>query len=51
MYAWIWRHLPGRLVIRMLQALMLVTAIVTLLFLVVVPWLAHRLPYNDVATG
>ena len=51
MYGWIWRHLPGPLVIRMMQALMLVAAVVTLLFLVVFPWLEPRLPFNDVTTG
>lgn len=51
MYSWIWRHLPGPLPIRALQALMLVTAVVMLLFLVMFPWLEPRLPFNDVTTG
>jgi hypothetical protein len=51
MYSWIWRHLPGPLVVRVVQALMLVTAIVMLLFLVVFPWLEPRLPFNEVTTG
>jgi hypothetical protein len=37
--------------IRLLQVMILVTAIVTLLFLVVFPWLEPRLPFNDVTTG
>ncbi|MGH3973444.1 MAG: hypothetical protein ACRDS9_08960 [Pseudonocardiaceae bacterium] len=51
MYSWIWRHLPGPLVVRVVQALMLVTAIVMLLFLVVFPWMEPRLPFNEVTTG
>ena len=51
MYSWIWRHLPGPLPIRAVQALMLVTAVVMLLFLVVFPWLEPSLPFNDVTTG
>ncbi|MGH3933752.1 MAG: hypothetical protein ACRDS1_02000 [Pseudonocardiaceae bacterium] len=51
MYSWIWRHLPGPLAVRVLQALMLVTAIVMLLFLVVFPWMEPRLPFNEVTTG
>ncbi len=51
MYSWIWRHLPGPLVVRLVQALMLVTAIVMLLFLVVFPWVEPWLPFNEVTTG
>ena len=51
MYSWIWRHLPGSRVIRVLQALMLVTAVVILLLLVVFPWVEPRLPFNQVTTG
>ncbi len=51
MYSWIWRHLPGSRTVRVVQALMLVAAVVTLLLLVVFPWLEPQLPFNDVTTG
>lgn len=51
MYAWIWRQLPGPTALRVLEALLLVTAVVALLLFVVFPWLEPRLPFNDVTTG
>ena len=36
MYVWLWRHLPGPLVARLLQ------------LLVVFPWVEPHLPWNDV---
>ena len=48
MYAWIWRHLPGPLVVRLLGALLLLAAAVAVLFLVVFPWVEPLLPYSDV---
>jgi hypothetical protein len=48
MYAWIWRHLPGRWPLKTLLALVMVGAIVTVLFLWVFPWLEPRLPFNQV---
>jgi hypothetical protein len=51
MYGWIWRNLPGPTAARVLQALLLVLASVVLLFLVVFPWLAPLLPFDDVTTG
>jgi hypothetical protein len=51
MYGWIWRHLPGPPAMRLLQALMLMAAVVTLLLLVVFPWVEPRLPFNAVTTG
>lgn len=50
MYSWIWRHLPGSPAVRLVQALMLVAVVVTLLFLVVFPWVEPRLPFNAVTT-
>ncbi len=37
MYAWIWRHLPGPLPVRVTTALVLVLAAAALLLLVVFP--------------
>ncbi|HEV7452482.1 MAG TPA: hypothetical protein VGO16_14065 [Pseudonocardiaceae bacterium] len=51
MYSWIWRHLPGPRAVRLLQALILVAAVVALLLLVVFPWVEPRLPFNEVTTG
>jgi hypothetical protein len=48
MYVWLWRHLPGPLVVRLLQALVLLAGVVVALFLWVFPWVEAQLPYNDV---
>ncbi len=48
MYAWIWRHLPGPVPVRVLIALLLLVAVVALLFTVVFPWLDPFLPFNKV---
>lgn len=49
MYAWIWRHLPGPVAVRVLTALLLVAGVVALLMFVVFPWAEPMLPFNDVA--
>lgn len=51
MYGWIWRHLPGPFAVKLIEAAVLVAAIVALLFLVVFPWAEPRLPFNDVTTS
>jgi hypothetical protein len=51
MYGWIWRHLPGSRGVKLLQALLLVAVVVTVLMLVVFPWVEPRLPFNAVTTG
>ncbi len=51
MYAWIWRQLPGPTAVRVLEALLLVAAVVALLLFVVFPWIEPQLPFNDVTTG
>lgn len=51
MYSWIWRHLPGTPALRVLQALVLVAAVVALLLYVVFPWVEPQLPFNSVTTG
>lgn len=48
MYAWLWRHLPGTLALRILQAVILVAAVVALLMFLVFPWLEPRLPFSGV---
>ena len=51
MYGWIWRHLPGPVALRLLQALVLFLAVVALLFFVVFPWLEPYLPFDHATTG
>lgn len=51
MYSWIWRHLPGPRAVKVVEALLLITAVLALLMFVVFPWLEPRLPFNDVTTG
>ena len=51
MYGWIWRHLPGPLPVRIIEALLLISAVVALLLFVVFPWIEPRLPFNQVTTG
>lgn len=48
MYGWIWRHLPGPLPARAAQALLLLAAVVTALFLWVFPRVEAQLPYSNV---
>jgi hypothetical protein len=48
MYPWIWRHLPGPLVLRLAQVLVLLAAVGLVLFLWVFPWAEAQLPYSDV---
>ena len=51
MYTWIWRHLPGPLALRLLQAVVLLGAAVAVLFFVVFPWVEPHLPYSDVTVN
>lgn len=51
MYGWIWRHLPGGVALRTVQALVLVLAVVALLLFVVFPWVEPRLPFTSVTVG
>ncbi len=49
MYGWIWNHLPGPTVLRVLLVLSLIAAVVGLLFTVVFPWAVTWLPGQDVS--
>lgn len=51
MYVWIWRHLPGPLVVRLGQVLVLLAGTVALLFFVVFPRVEPLLPYSDVTVA
>jgi len=48
MYVWIWRHLPGGIGLRVLQAALLVLAVAALLLFVVFPAVEPRLPSNPI---
>jgi len=49
MYGWIWRHLPGPTLLRLVLAMALLAAVVLLLFNVVFPWAVTWLPGQDVS--
>jgi hypothetical protein len=51
MYAWIWRHLPGPLVVRLLTSLVLIALIVLALFTEVFPWAERVLPFLHVTVN
>lgn len=48
MYVWLWRHLPGSLALKLLQALVLFLAVVALLMFVIFPWIEPHLPISHV---
>jgi hypothetical protein len=48
MYVWIWRRLPGPLLLRMVQALALLALVLAALFSWVFPWVEAQLPYSEV---
>lgn len=50
MYAWIWRHLPGPLAVRILTAVVLLAGVIALLMFVIFPWAEPKLPFNNVTT-
>jgi hypothetical protein len=48
MYVWIWRHLPGPVVVKLGQTLVLIAAVSLLLLFVVFPWIEPHLPISQV---
>jgi hypothetical protein len=48
MYVWIWRHLPGPLALRVLQAALLIAAVCAVLLFWVFPEVEPLLPWSDV---
>ena len=48
MYGWLWGRLPGPTVLKVVEAVVLAGLVVALLFLVVFPWVADRLPFDQV---
>ena len=51
MYTWIWRHLPGPLLAKLGQTLLLVAAVCALLLFVIFPWIEPHLPISQVTVG
>jgi hypothetical protein len=51
MYAWLWRHLPGPVVVRLLMSLLLIVLIVLGLFTEVFPWAERVLPFLQVTVN
>jgi hypothetical protein len=47
MYGFVWRHLPGPTIVRVLLALVLVAAVIAVLFVWVFPALAPIMPFNN----
>ncbi|MFV0453310.1 MAG: hypothetical protein ACK5LS_13915 [Propioniciclava sp.] len=50
-YSWLWRILPGPTVLKLLQAGILVAAVVAVLFTWVFPQIAPLLPFNENTVG
>ncbi len=48
MYVWIWRHLPGPLGAKVVQATVLVLAVAALLLFVIFPWIEPHLWFTQV---
>jgi hypothetical protein len=51
MYAWIWRHLPGRMPVKVAQAALLVAVLCALLLFVIFPWIEPHLPFTHVTVN
>jgi hypothetical protein len=47
-YVWFWRHLPGRLPIRLLLCLLTLAVIILLLFFWIFPVVEPHLPFGKV---
>jgi hypothetical protein len=48
MYAWLWRHLPGAVPLRIAQCLLLLAGIIAVLLFVIFPAIEPHLPFGDV---
>jgi len=51
MYSWIFRNLPGPLWLRILEALILLAAVVLLLMVYVFPWISQYSPFTESTIG
>ena len=51
MYVWLWRHLPGPVLARVLQCLVLLAGVTVVLMIAVFPRVEPLLPYQDVTVN
>ncbi|MFJ6211977.1 hypothetical protein ACIQGZ_01340 [Streptomyces sp. NPDC092296] len=51
MYGWIWRRLPGKVLVKAVISLLLVFGIVYVLFQHVFPWAEPLLPFGEVTVN
>jgi hypothetical protein len=51
MYGWLWRHLPGPTVVRVLISAILLTLVVVACFTWVYPAIAPHMPFNETTVG
>ena len=51
MYGWMWRHLPGPVVVRLLICAVLVVAVIVACFAWLYPAIAPHMPFNDTTVG
>lgn len=51
MYGWLWRHLPGPTVVRLLIALLFAAGVLAACFLWVYPAVAPYMPFNETTVG
>lgn len=46
-YGWLWRILPGPIPVKVIGALVLLTAVLAVLFTLVFPAIAPLMPFNE----
>jgi len=51
MYAALWRLLPGRTAVKVVQAVVLLVIVVAVCLLWVFPWISPYLPFNNTTVG
>ncbi len=49
MYGWLWRHLPGPTLARLVWCVLLAVLVIYVLFEQVFPWIDPWLPFNQIA--
>lgn len=50
-YGYLWRLLPGPTALKVVEAIVLVVAVVAVLFVWVFPQIAPYMPFNDTTVG
>ncbi len=51
MYGWLWRHLPGPVVVRVFLVIVLLAAAIAACFQWLFPAIAPYMPFNDTTVG